>query len=138
MPVSPLWRADVYGDWLASATALSIVAVDDGYTYDPADEFLSDFAADTIGDIVPLPSPGLSVFGEQVWLICDDDPAVNLTSLPFSSNVAGVWVIDDTGTPATSPAVVFLNRLADSTPLTFVANGGTYLVTFPNGFVARL
>jgi hypothetical protein len=138
MPVSPLWRLDVYTDWLAGTTALSIVAVDDGYTYDPDDEFLDDFSADTVGDIVPLPSPALGIVGEAVWLTCDDDPPVGLTGIPFATDVAGIWVIDDTGSAATSRAVAFLDRLADSTPLTFVANGGTYLVTFPAGFVTRI
>ena len=139
MPVSPTWRLHIADEWLTNeVTALSIAVVDDSYTYDPADEFIDDVSASIVIPPIVLPSPALAIVSGQVWLTVDDDPPIEIPGIPAATDVAGLWVFDDTGNDATSRLVSFLDTLADSTPLGFEANGGSYMLTFPNGFVTRL
>lgn len=136
--VAPRWRFKLATDWLATVTALSVVAVDEGYTYSASDEFLDDVSIDTVGDVAVLPSPAISIVSGAVWLQVDDDPAIELEGIPAETDVTGLWVFDDTGVESTSRLVAFITHLSDTTPLAFRANGGTYLLTFPGGWVVRL
>lgn len=115
---------------VTGADALSIQLVGAGYTFDAAHQFADDLT-DELGDVIALAS--VSVSDGQVLA---DDPVV--TGLSNGDVIKGVVVYNDTGTPATSPLLGFIDKRADTTPISFTSDGSNLTVPLSGGIVAQI
>lgn len=64
--------------------------------------------------------------------------AATLTSIAAGEFVAAIVVYADTGTPATSRILVFLDKNADGTTMNKEGDGTTMTATGPSGLIARI
>lgn len=140
MPIQPSFRAELLTSFVSTVSGVVPVvvhAVDETYEYDPTALVVEDVDG-LVGNPVELITPGVAVVGEQVWLTTDDSPPLVLSGIPVLTEVRGLLVYIDSGDPGTSPLVGSTSQRADSTPISFTANGGNYLLTLPGGFVLRI
>ena len=105
-----------------SSDTIKVGIVSDAYTYSTAHEFLSD-AGTLVGTAQTLGSKSITggVFDAA-------DPAFGAIAPGSTAKALIMW--KDTGNPATSPLLVYLDQL---TGFPFATNGGAVTVPWSNG-----
>lgn len=112
----------------------TMVAVDSTYTFNVAHEFADDLTGE-LGTPVVLSVSGVS--GGEVSATSPD-----YTGIGIGDVVKAFVVYMDTtmmsGSPATSPLVLFLDTKADTSPVSITGDGADLPVSFQNGTLAKL
>lgn len=110
-------------DWVGDT--IHVRAVEAGYTYDAADEFMADLTGvgATVFDFLLA---GRSATGG----VLDADPHTEPGVAP-GSTVTQLIVYVDSGSSATSRLLLFLDTGADTAPFSFTTNGGNVVVSWP-------
>lgn len=107
-----------------TSDTIKVALIDTGvYTYSASDEFYDDVSAGTIGTPQTLTTPSLTV---NVF----DADNVTFTSVSGNS-VEALIIYKDTGTPATSPVIVYIDSVSSGLPVT--PNGGDITITWDSG-----
>lgn len=115
------------GDVAWDSDTIKLVAVDSGYTYDAAHDFLADVGA---GARVATSSAFTGKTITDGVLDADD---VTLASLPSGDTITGIVVYQDTGNEATSRLLLFFDTKADTTAINVATNGGDVAITWNDG-----
>jgi len=115
---------DVTGD------PLTITFVDASFLFNSGDVFLSDVSG-FLG--TPFALTSVAVSGGDV----SADNAT-YTGLSPGDVVKGILVYLDTGVAGTSQLIGFIDRNADTSPISLTSDGSDVNVPWPSGFVARL
>lgn len=107
-----------------TSDTIKVALIDTGvYTYSASDEFYDDVSAGTIGTPQTLTTPTLTVN------VFDAD---NSTFTSVSGNsVEALIIYKDTGTPATSPVIAYIDTVSSGLPVT--PNGGDITITWDSG-----
>ena len=103
---------------------IKLAALGSGYTFDPAHEFFDDLS-DVI-DTVATTGRSVNAVGE--WLVGDVTPG------PFvdvGETLTRLVFYTDTGTPATSSLLLYMDTNADLTPISYPGVGATVAIPFP-------
>jgi hypothetical protein len=116
--------------WLEGSIAwltddFKAVIVDATYVYSEAHEFLDDLTG------VVATSPNLASKTSTDG-IADADPSV-FSTVPAGPAGTQVWVYKDTGTPATSPLLVYWDADASSVLLSVTPDGGNIQAIWSDG-----
>lgn len=114
------------GDIAWDADTIKLVAVDSGYTYDGAHDFLNDVGA---GTRVATSSAFTTKSITNGVLDADN---VTLSSLPAGDTITAIIVFQDTGVESTSRLILFYDTKADTTAISVATNGGDVVVTWSN------
>jgi len=114
------------GDVAWDTDTIKLVAVDAGYTYDAAHDFLADVGA---GARVATSS---AFTGKSITDGVLDADDVTLASLPAGDTITAIVVFQDTGVEATSRLILFFDTKADTTAISVATNGGDVVVTWSN------
>jgi hypothetical protein len=129
-----LYDSALEGRWtgydVTGADPLSIALVDSSYVFDATDDFFDDVTGQ-LGSTAALTS--VSVSGGD--LLADDGV---VSGVGMGDIVKGIVVFNDSGSPATSPLLGFIDRNADTTPISLTGNGTDINVPWPDGIVATL
>lgn len=96
-----------------------------GYTYAAAHDFFDDISASVVGDPVPVTG------GAVVAGAFDADDTV-FTAVVEGSTIGAVALYMDTGTPATSPLVAFIDT-GSSGALAIETSGGNITIKWDDG-----
>lgn len=115
---------------LVGGDPLTISFVDATYVFDQTDNFFDDIVG-MLG--TPFPLTSVAVSGGDVSA---DNGLV--TGLSGGDVVKGIVVYQDSGVAGTSALVGFIDRNADSSPISLTSDGSDVNVPWPSGFVARL
>ena len=115
------------GDVAWDSDTIKLVAVDSGYVYSSAHDFLDDVGA---GARVATSSAFTTKSITDGVLDADD---VTLAALPAGDTIEGIVVYQDTGVEATSRLLLFFDTKADTTAISVATNGGDVVVTWSNG-----
>lgn len=103
---------------------IKVVLVTSGYTYSAAHQYYSDISTNHIGTDQTLGSKtvtsGVFNAGNPTW-----------TAVTAGSTVSAFIIYKDTGTPSTSPLILFDDTVTAGLPLT--TNGGNVALTFDTG-----
>ena len=106
-----------------TANTIKIALVDLGaYTYNAAHEFHSSLAG--------IPTNGTVTVGTNKTVtngVFDADD-ITFTAVPVGNTLEALVLFKDTGDPATSPLLVFIDNVTSGLPVT--PNGGNISVTF--------
>lgn len=108
------------------ADTIKLVAVDSGYTYNAAHDFLDDVGA---GTRVATSSAFTTKSITNGVLDADD---VTLSALPAGDTITAIIVFQDSGVEATSRLILFYDTKADTTAISVATNGGDVVVTWSN------
>lgn len=114
------------GDVAWDSDTIKLVAVDSGYTYDAAHDFLDDVGA---GARVATSSAFTTKSITDGVLDADD---VTLAALPGGDTITGIVVFQDTGVEGTSRLLLFFDTKADTTAISVATNGGDVVITWSN------
>lgn len=111
--------------WLTGTYKLALMSAD--YVFDTAHAFLDDVATDAIA--------GATLTGlTAVDGVADADDLTGgtaITGVTAGTDYLGMWVYEDSGSPATSPLIAWLDTMDDDTPLGGTANGLPIAVVWP-------
>ncbi len=137
--VYPEFRRALLDGSLGDVTGLAwtIQPIDNTILYDPAHLVFDDVDSAALGDPVVLSTIAIAVGTATVDVTCDDS-ALALTGLTSGMDVNAVVVFLDSGSPATSTLVAYLDRRADSSPVAFSGVTGSIPFTVPFGYVVRI
>lgn len=113
--------------WEDIGEDFGVVALDDTYTYDVTDTMLSHLS----GSVGTAPLVGRSI--EDTFRKADDIATGISPSLGVT--VKHLWVYHDSGTPSTSPLVVYFSQNNDSTDFTRPGDGNPMPIQWPGGVV---
>lgn len=105
-----------------SANTISAALVSSGYTYSTTHEFLSD-AGTVVGTAIDLANKSIA----DGTFDADD---VSFGVLASGSTVKALVLFKNTGSPATSPLLCYLDEV---TGFPFATNGGGVTITMSNG-----
>lgn len=108
------------------ADDIVIVAVDSGYTYDAAHEFLDDVAG---GAIVATSDPLTGKTSTDGIADADNVTFVGLTGDPIEA----LLIVHDSGSSATSRLMVFLDTRSNASGIDITPDGDDVLITWSNG-----
>jgi len=114
------------GDVAWDTDTIKLVAVDSGYVYDAAHNFLDDVGA---GARVATSSAFTGKTITDGVLDADD---VTLSAIPSGDTITQVLVYQDTGVEATSRLLLYFDTKADTTAISVATNGGDVVVTWSN------
>ena len=103
---------------------LKVAMINSATTYNSAHDYWNDVSAGQIGSSIALTSPALSVTGSTNLRFDAADTGLTWASVAAGSTIGAFVIYYDTGTPATSPLLVFLD--VTDTP----TNGGDVVLTF--------
>ena len=105
-----------------SANNISVVLVPSGYTYSVAHEFLSE-----IGGLVGAP---VALANKDITGGVFDADDLDFGALAPGNTVKGLAIYKDTGAPATSPLLCYLDVVIG---FPFATNGGGVIVPWSDG-----
>lgn len=114
------------GDVAWDSDTIKLVAVDSGYVYSAAHDFLND-----VGAAARVATSSAFTTKSITNGVLDADD-VTLASLPPGDTITGVIVYQDTGNEATSRLLLFFDTKADTTAISVATNGGDVVVTWSN------
>lgn len=110
------------GDTAWDSDTFKVLAVDSGYTYSAAHDFLNDVGAGArIATSAALSGKGI-VDGYATAI------DATLAAVPSGDTITGFWVFKDTGVESTSTLVAWYDTKADSTAISIATNGGDIIV----------
>lgn len=120
------------GDTAWDSDTFVVVAVDAGYSYSAAHDFLDDVAGGArIATSSALASKtitdGYAKAAEVVF-----------ATLPAGDTITGLWVVKSTGVEATSTLIAWFDTKADTTPISLATNGGDVTVQWHTQGLFRL
>lgn len=124
-------RAFLRGEIDVTSDALKAVL-----TVSSFEEDIYEFYSSVSGDILGAPASLTTVAldATEPWVTADD---IVFSDVPVSV-AAGVVIWVDSGNPATSPLVAWIDRRGDTQPFALVTNGGDVTLKFPLNRVFRL
>lgn len=105
---------------------IKLVALDATYTYDDADEFLSDI----VGGAAVATSDAFT--GKTAVAGVADADDVTLAAVT-GDDIASLVIYKDTGSSATSPLMVYLDTKTNASPIAITPVGDDVLITWSNG-----
>lgn len=108
----------------------TVVALDSSYTYSAAHDFADDLTGQ-LGDAIALTTVAFTA-----GVLTADNAGITGTS--GGDVVAALAVYVDTGTPSTSPLLVFIDTNGDSTPMSFTSDGSTITIAWQSGQIASI
>lgn len=114
------------GDVAWDSDTIKLVAVDSGYAYSSAHDFLDD-----VGGGARV-ATSAAFTGKSITDGVLDADDVTLASLPVGDTITGIIVYQDTGSEATSRLLMFFDTKADTTPISVATNGGDIVITWSN------
>lgn len=114
------------GDVAWDSDTIKLVAVDSGYVYSAAHDFLDDVGA---GARVATSS---AFSGKTITDGVLDADDVTLAALPAGDTITGIVVFQDTGVEGTSRLLLFFDTKSDTTAISVATNGGDVVVTWSN------
>ena len=115
---------------------LILLLVDDGYTYDPTDEFLTAVAGGARHGTATAIAGTRTMAG---GLLSTDVETTTITSVPADvDDVEAILIYVDGATDADRRLLGYIDRQADTTLITFTPDNGDALVTFPLGQLLRI
>jgi len=106
------------------ADTIKLVAVDSGYTYNAAHDFLDD-----VGAAARVATSSAFTTKSITNGVLDADD-VTLSALPTGDTITAIVVFQDTGVEATSRLILFYDTKADTTAISVATNGGDVVVTW--------
>lgn len=113
------------GDLDVTDGNLKAVLISDAYTYSGSHNYLDDVAVGARLSTVTLSSVAVAS-GVVTW------GAVTFPDVPTGDTVIGIWIISDTGVTSTSPLVAWIDRTADTVPISIDTNDGDIVATWPS------
>lgn len=118
---------------LVAGNDVTMQAVDSSNDYDlTTSQFLGDVTAGSyLGD--PEILTGVTFTAGSI--VADPAPLANIMAAQF---VAGVIVYADTGSPATSSILAFIDKNADNTTMNKEGDGSPMTAEGPGGLIARI
>lgn len=115
------------GDVAWDTDTIKLVAVDSGYVYSSAHQFLSSVgAAARVATSAAFTSKTIT---DGVL----DAANVTLSALPVGDTITAIIVFQDTGVEGTSRLLFFFDTKADTTPINVPTNGGDVNITWNDG-----
>lgn len=121
-------EAMLQGDVDVVGGTVKVVAVSAAYVYSTGHEHLDDVDADA-----RLATATLTVTGVTGGRVDADD--FTLSSVPTGDTLTGLIVYQDTGSEATSTLLAYIDRKADTVPISVGTNDGDINVTWLGGRV---
>ncbi len=115
------------GDVAWDSDTIKLVAVDSGYVYGAAHDFLND--VDAGARVATSAAFSSKTITDGVLDAAD----VTLASLPAGDVITAIVVYQDTGNEATSRLLLFFDTKADTTAISVSTNGGDVVITWSNG-----
>lgn len=112
------------GDVAWDSDTIKLVAVDSGYVYDGAHDFLADVGA---GARVATSAAFTS---KSITNGVLDAADVTLSALPAGDTIDAIVVYQDTGSEATSRLLLYFDTKADTTAIAVATNGGDVVVVW--------
>lgn len=114
------------GDIAWDTDTIKLVAVDSGYVYNAAHDFLDDVGA------AARVATSSAFSSKTITSGILDAADVTLASVPVGDTITGIIIFQDTGVEATSRLIAFFDTKADTTAISVVTNGGDVVVTWSN------
>lgn len=114
------------GDVAWDTDTIKLVAVDSGYVYDAAHDFLADVGA------AARVATSAAFSGKSITNGVLDADDVTLSALPTGDTITAIIVYQDTGNEATSRLLLHFDTKADTTAISVATNGGDVVVTWSN------
>lgn len=111
-------------DW--AGDDVKLVAVDAGYTYDVADEFLSD-----VGGATRVATSDVFTGKTTTDGIADADDVV--LAAVTGDDIAGLVIYQDTGVEGTSRLILFLDTKTNASAIAITPTGDDVTITWSNG-----
>lgn len=114
------------GDVAWDSDTIKLVAVDSGYVYDAAHDFLADVGA------AARVATSSAFTGKSITNGVLDADDVTLSALPAGDTITAIVVYQDTGNEATSRLLLFFDTKSDTTAISVATNGGDVVITWSN------
>lgn len=114
------------GDVAWDSDTIKLVAVDSGYVYSSAHDFLDD-----VGAAARVATSSAFTTKSITDGVLDADD-VTLASLPAGDTITAIIVFQDTGVEATSRLLLFFDTKSDTTAISVATNGGDVVVSWSN------
>lgn len=114
------------GDVAWDSDTIKLVAVDSGYVYNAAHDFLDDVGA------AARVATSAAFSGKSITNGVLDADDVTLAALPAGDTITAIVVYQDTGVEATSRLLLYFDTKADTTAISVPTNGGDVVITWSN------
>lgn len=115
------------GDVAWDSDTIKLVAVDSGYVYNAAHDFLDD-----VGAAARVATSAAFTTKSILNGVLDADD-VTLAALPAGDTITAIVVYQDTGVEGTSRLLLYFDTKADTTAISVATNGGDVIITWNDG-----